>query len=76
MLTMTASKLRKELFHALERVAHGETVEVKWKGKKVARLTPANRGDWRESMGEQPTLTCSTDEAFAPLEDVWEEHVQ
>jgi len=76
MLTMTASQLRKELFHALERVVHGETVEVKWKGTKVARLTPVSAEDWREGVSEQPRLLCPPDEAFAPLEDVWEEHVQ
>jgi antitoxin (DNA-binding transcriptional repressor) of toxin-antitoxin stability system len=75
MLTMTASQLRKELFHALDRVAHGETVEVRWKGASVARLTPAVQGDWREGMGEQPRLVGSPAEAFAPLEDVWEGHV-
>jgi len=75
MLTMTASQLRKELFHALDRVSQGETVEVRWKGAKVAHLTPASRGDWREGMGEQPRLACSPEEAFAPLDDLWEGHV-
>lgn len=75
MVTMTASQLRKELFQALERVVHGETVEVCWKGARVARIMPVCEGDWRDGMSQQPRLTCSPEEAFAPMEDVWEEHV-
>ena len=75
MVTMTASQLRKELFTALRLVSGGEPVTVKWKGQEVARLMPVPSSDWRESVRDKPRLLVPPDEAFAPMDDVWQEYV-
>ena len=76
MVTMTASQLRRELFTALRIVSDGEPVSVNWRGREVARLMPAPSSDWRDSVRQQPRLQTSPEEAFAPLDDVWQEYVE
>lgn len=75
MLTVTASKLRNNIFEYLGKVKQGETVTVILNKKETARLVPVNHGDWRDGLQEEVELNCSPEELMAPLDDVWEEYV-
>ncbi|MCK4763945.1 MAG: type II toxin-antitoxin system prevent-host-death family antitoxin [Candidatus Aminicenantes bacterium] len=75
MITVTATKLRSDIFVFLDKVAQGETITVQRNGREVALMVPANRGNWRDRMREKIKLLVPPDEAFAPLEDTWEEYI-
>ena len=72
MTTITASELRRELFHALATVGAGTVLSVTLKGREVARLVPVPGRDWRQGMRFRPRLLVPVDQAFAPLTDDWE----
>lgn len=74
MLTTTTA-LRKHLFALLDKVQQGETVSVTREGRVVARICPVGESDWRARMTERPRLLVSSEEAFAPLDDVWEDYL-
>lgn len=74
MHSITASHLRRELFSILDNVESGEVVEIKRHGKAVARLIAAEPQDWRGKMHSVPQLNGSSEEVFAPLDDVWGEY--
>jgi len=74
MRTTTTTDLRKHLFSLLDAVEQGETVSVTRGGRVVARLCPAEAGDWRARMTRKPRLLVPPDEAFAPMDDLWEDY--
>lgn len=74
MVTVSATKLRNNLFDYLARVAQGETIAVQRNGKDVAVVVPAGKGDWRDKMRTRVKLLVPADEAFAPLDDMWEDY--
>ena len=76
MVTMTASQLRRELYTALRIDSDGEPVSVNRRGREVARLMPAPSSDWRDTVRQQPRLQTSPEEAFAPMDDVWQGYVE
>lgn len=75
MLTVTASKLRNNIFEYLGKVKQGETVTIILNKKETAMLVPVKRGDWRDSLQQGIKLNCSPEKLIAPLDDVWEEYV-
>ena len=75
MKTITATKLRKELFGCLEQLKHGENIVIEWNGKPVGQLVPMRKvANWREQVSIKPRLLVKEHEAFAPLDEVWAEY--
>ena len=70
---ISATRLRKQLFRTLGEVQKGASVIIERDGKVVARLVPAHQEDWRASISEKPTYLVKERQAFAPLEDLWNE---
>ena len=75
MITITATKLRNNLFEFLARVSKGETISVQRNGEEVARIIPAKKKDWRDNVSTRARLLVPADEAFAPMEDIWEDYI-
>jgi prevent-host-death family protein len=74
MKSVTATRLRKDLFRVLEQIQHGETVEITRNGRPVARLSAIAPVDWRDHMSAVPEIVGDDHTAFAPLDDVWNEY--
>ena len=74
MLTTSATNLRNNLFHYLEKVIHGETIIVYRNKKEVARLVPPNLTDWRDQVKTRMKLLVPPDEIIEPIEDIWREY--
>ncbi|MCP4149193.1 MAG: type II toxin-antitoxin system prevent-host-death family antitoxin [bacterium] len=74
MIEVSATKLRNNLFELLARVANGESITVQRNGEKVAIVMPVKEKDWRENNNIKAKLLVPPDEAFAPMEDVWEDY--
>ena len=72
MTTVSATKLRNNLFDYLSRVSKGETITIKRNGKDIAVVFPTKKEDWRDKMRGKVKILVPTDEAFAPLEEAWE----
>ena len=75
MLTVTASKLRNNIFEYLGKVAQGETVTIILNKKETAMLVPVKRGDWRDSLHQEIKLNCSPDKLLTPMDNVWEDYI-
>ena len=75
MLTVTASKLRNNIFKYLGKVAQGETFTIILNKKETAMLVPVKRGDWRDSLHQEIKLNCSPDKLLTPMDDVWEDYI-
>ena len=75
MITVSATKLRQNLFTYLDRTAAGEIVVIKRNSQEVARLIPTGKADWRESMEFMPELLVSPEELIQPMDDVWEDYI-
>ncbi len=75
MITVTATKLRNNLFELLDKVAEGETIVIQRNHKEVARLLPLRKPDWRKNMSTKPKILVSTEELIHPIEDIWEEYI-
>ena len=75
METISASKLRNNLFNYLEKVANGETIVIKLHKQEVAQLIPTKKTDWRDQVGVKVEILVSFDELIAPMNDVWEDYV-
>jgi prevent-host-death family protein len=73
MKSVSATRLRKDLFRVLEQIQHGETVEITRNGRPVARLSAVAPVDWRDRMSAVPEIVGDDHTAFAPLDDVWNE---
>ena len=74
-MIVTTTELRKNLFAIFDKVAQGETVTVTRGGRPVARVCPAGPTDWRAGVRQQPRLLVPPEEAFAPMDDLWEDRV-
>ena len=75
MIVVSATKLRSNLFEYLAKVSKGETITIQRNGKEVARVVPPQKEDWRDKMRKKVKLLVPPDEAFAPMEDVWENYL-
>ena len=74
MTIVSATKLRNNLFEYLSRVSKGETITIKRNGKNIAVVVPAKKEDWRNKMKAKVKILVPADEAFAPLDEVWEDY--
>jgi prevent-host-death family protein len=75
MIKVTATALRNNLFELLAKVSKGEFITIQRNGKEVAMIVPPRKNDWRESMKIKPKLLAPPEQAFSPLEDVWEDYL-
>ncbi|UCH93292.1 MAG: type II toxin-antitoxin system prevent-host-death family antitoxin [Candidatus Aminicenantes bacterium] len=75
MIVVSATKLRNNLFEYLAKVSKGETITIQRNGKEVARVVPAQKKDWRDRMRTKVKLLVPPDQAFAPMEDLWEDYL-
>jgi hypothetical protein len=48
-MAMTATQLRKNLFHVLEDVAQGKPAELEYKGRRL-RIVSASNSDWQSML--------------------------
>lgn len=74
MITVTATKFRKNLFEYLDKVAAGETVIIFRNNKEVARLVSLKPVDWRARMTETITVNVSPEELMEPIQGIWDEY--
>ena len=75
MITISATKLRNDLFNYLEKVVSGETIMIYRNKKQVAKLIPPNISNWREQVKIKPKLLVSAEEIIKPIEDIWQDYV-
>jgi len=77
MITVTATKLRNNLFELLAQVSKGEVITVRKNGEEVALMVPPQKGDWRERMKIVPKLLVPPEQAFASMENEkeWEDYL-
>lgn len=75
MITISATKLRNNLFDYLDKVAEGETIVIHRNNQEVARLLPLSRLNWRNKLKIKPKLLVSAEELIKPIEDIWEDYV-
>ena len=75
MVTITATKLRSNLFSYLEMVVNGETIIIYRNKKQVAKLVPPNISNWREQINIKPKLLVSPEEIIKPIEDIWQDYI-
>lgn len=75
MIVVSATKLRSNLFEFLSKVAGGETLTIQRNGEDVAIVTPPKIKNWRDNRKTKAKLLVPPEEAFAPLEDVWEDYL-
>ncbi|MFQ5630137.1 MAG: type II toxin-antitoxin system Phd/YefM family antitoxin [bacterium] len=75
MITITATKLRNNLFEYLDKAAAGETIVIHRNNREVARLVSTKQKKWRNKMTIKPKLLVSPDELIKPLDDIWESYI-
>ena len=75
MITITATKLRNNLFNYLEKVANGETILIQRNKKEVAKLVPPNISDWPDSTKIKLEILVEPDKLIKPIEDIWQDYV-
>jgi len=71
MIRISATEFRNHLFDFLDQVAAGETIVIERNNQEVARLVPAQPGDWRDKMTITPRLLVPPSEFIKPIEDLW-----
>jgi len=75
MITVSATKLRNNLFNYLEKVVNGEIIMIYRNNKEVAKLVPPNISNWRKQMKIKPKLLVPPEEIIKPIEDIWQDYV-
>ena len=75
MISVSATKLRNNLFEYLDKISEGEIIIIQRNNEEVARLVPARKVNWRDKMTVKPEIVVAPEELIKPLEDVWEEYV-
>jgi len=75
MITITATKLRNNLFSYLEKVEDGETILIYRNKKEVAKLISPNISNWRDNMKIKMEILVEPDELIKPIEDIWQDYV-
>lgn len=73
MQAVNVTALRAGLFGILDQVRRGEVVVVERRGRVVAKIVPAEATNWREGVAIRPRLLVPVEEAFAPLDDLWQD---
>ncbi|MGK5093679.1 type II toxin-antitoxin system Phd/YefM family antitoxin [Deltaproteobacteria bacterium TL4] len=72
METITISTLRKNLFEYVEKAERGHVILITHKGKETVKLVPVQDTHWRNQRKHKVELKVPAQEAFAPMEDVFE----
>jgi prevent-host-death family protein len=75
METVNAIKVKENFFDYLDKAEQGHTIVIQRQGHDPVKLVPIKEADWRDKMTIEPKLLVSEEEAFAPMDDIWEEHV-
>ena len=75
MITVSATKLRSNLFNYLDEASKGETIIIQRNNQEVARLIPTHQTNWRDKMTIEPEIMVETQAFIKPLEDIWEDYV-
>lgn len=75
MIKVPATTFRNHLFDYLKKAEGGETIVIRWNGREVARLIPAEQTDWRKRMTTRPELLVPAEALIEPTEGVWEDYV-
>ena len=75
MNTVTATKLRNNLFDYLDKVKQGRSIIVLRKKNKAARLVPVAQTDWRDGMSEHIKIVGSPNELITPIDDIWKDYI-
>ncbi|MEZ4863906.1 MAG: type II toxin-antitoxin system prevent-host-death family antitoxin [Caldilineaceae bacterium] len=75
MLTVSATKLRSNLFEYLDRLAAGEVIIIQRNNEEVGRIIPTQKSNWRAKMTVHSQLLVEPDELIKPIEDIWEEYL-
>ncbi|MBL7095271.1 type II toxin-antitoxin system Phd/YefM family antitoxin [candidate division KSB1 bacterium] len=75
MITISATKLRNNLFNYLEKVVDGETILIQRNKKEVAKLVPPKTSNWRDRVTITPKLLVDPDELIKPIVDIWQDYV-
>ena len=75
MIKVTVTKLRKNLFHYLDKASSGEIIVIQRNNNEVARLVAMPDQDWREKMKTQLEFLAPVEELLQPIEDIWEEYL-
>jgi prevent-host-death family protein len=73
MIKVTATKLRKELFHYLDLASAGEIIVIERNNKEVARLVAMPEQDWREKMKTKVEFLVEAEELIQPIVDIWDD---
>ncbi|MCI0470307.1 MAG: type II toxin-antitoxin system Phd/YefM family antitoxin [Candidatus Aminicenantes bacterium] len=74
MITVNETKLKNNLFEFLGQAVNGETISIRRNGKEIALLVPAKKKDWRDNIREKPKLLIPSDQAFSPMDEIWEDY--
>lgn len=75
MTSISATKLRSNLFEYLAKVAKGESIAIKLNGITVGKIVPLKVSDWRQKIKTKSKLNKNVDETFAPLDGIWKEYL-
>lgn len=75
MTVVSATKLRNNLFEFLARVSKGETITIRRNGEDVGMIVPAKKVDWQDNMTVKAKLLVPPDQAFSPMDDIWEDYL-
>jgi prevent-host-death family protein len=76
MLSITATKLRNNLFSILDKLKQGHVIAINRNGKEIGRLIPTTNQDWRKKVKNNPRLLMSPDKAFEPIDGLWEGYLE
>lgn len=71
-MKITATQLRTNLFEVLNKVTKGHVVNIELNGKEIGQIIPMPKKDWRTAIKTEARLLKNADDAFAPLDDIWE----
>lgn len=73
MITVSATKLRNNLFRYLDKVVDGETILIIRNNQKVAKFIPHTISNWRKQVKIKPKLLVHPEEIIKPMEAIWED---
>lgn len=75
MLTVSATKLRSNLFEYLDKLSAGEVIIIQRNNEEVGRIIPAQKTNWREKMTVRSQLLVAPDEFIKPIDNIWEGYI-
>ena len=69
--------LKREIKELRDQLTKSQTIplSIKESQKKPAMKVPEKKGNWQERMKIKPKLLVPPNEAFAPMDDIWEDYI-